>query len=81
MADDSVDEEDYENLFGDFSDNGDDFWNIHFWNILDFMIVTLNFDKILMKLLWKISSPQWRPAVISNPDKKGTLETNGFSTN
>ena len=25
MADDSVDEEDYENLFGDFSDNGDDF--------------------------------------------------------
>ena len=49
--------------------------------ILDFMTITLNFDKILMKLLWKISSPQWRPAVISNPDKKGTLETNGFSTN
>ena len=28
MADDSVDEEDYEDyLFGDFSDDGDDFWN------------------------------------------------------
>ena len=25
MADDSVDEEDYENLFGDFSDDDDDF--------------------------------------------------------
>ena len=30
MADDSVDEEDYENLFGDFSDDDDDFWNTHF---------------------------------------------------
>ena len=29
MADDSVDEEDYENLFGDLSYDDDDFWNTH----------------------------------------------------
>ena len=30
MTDDSVDEVGYENLFGDFSDDDDDFWNTYF---------------------------------------------------